>query len=171
MIQTRAIQRWIFGLSSTSKWTYEQASIINNTKTRHVQMLPWQMNPSRCGSMRRHNHASTSKCCTTRCSQGLGKWRKTRAPGHVKTSGKNWKFPEAAMEHIHWDALKKALANSTQRWILKHSPGQCGVGRMLQRRKYQEHSLCPRCGEWSTKQPSMSFSAKQLMHDNARRRK
>jgi len=59
-------------------------------------------------------------------------------------------IPEAAMEHIHWEALKKALAISpqgTQRWTLKHSTGQCGVGRMLQRWKYQEHSLCPRCGE------------------------
>jgi len=59
-------------------------------------------------------------------------------------------IPEAAMEYIHWEALKKALANSpqgTQRWILKHSTGLCGVGRMLQRRNYQEHSLCPRCGE------------------------
>jgi len=59
-------------------------------------------------------------------------------------------IPKAAMEYIHWEALKKALANSpqgTQRWILKHSTGQCGVGQMLQRWKYQEHSLCPRCGE------------------------
>jgi len=54
------------------------------------------------------------------------------------------------MEYIHWGALKKALNNApqgTQRWILKHSAGQCGVGRMLQRRNYQEHSMCPRCGE------------------------
>jgi len=59
-------------------------------------------------------------------------------------------IPEEAMDHMHWEALKKALTNSpqgTQRWILKHSTGQCGVGRMLQRWNYQEHSMCPRCGE------------------------
>jgi len=59
-------------------------------------------------------------------------------------------IPEEAMDHMHWEALKKALTNSpqgTQRWMLKHSTGQCGVGRMLQQRNYQEHSMCPRCGE------------------------
>ena len=59
-------------------------------------------------------------------------------------------IPEEAMEHMHWVALKKALVNSphgSQRWILKHSTGHCGVGRMQQIRKYQEHSMCPRCGE------------------------
>jgi len=55
-----------------------------------------------------------------------------------------------ALIHIHWHALGKALRkypNRKQRWLAKHETGQCGVGRMHLRRKYQDHSQCPRCGQ------------------------
>jgi len=45
-------------------------------------------------------------------------------------------IPDASMEHIYWKAPGKSLVNArlgTERWMLKHSTGQCGVGRMLLR--------------------------------------
>ena len=113
-------------------------------------MSPWQTNPSRYGSTKRNYHVLISTCCVTRCLQGPGDQRRIKAPGHAKNSGKNRK----KIQKHQWNTYtgrpsKKSQANSPQgkqQWILKHSTGQCGVGRMLQRRKYQEHSLCPRCG-------------------------
>jgi hypothetical protein len=32
-----------------------------------------------------------------------------------------------------------------QRWLCKHAAGQCGVGHVLLRRKWQTHDKCPRC--------------------------
>ena len=49
---------------------------------------------------------------------------------------------------IHWAAHGKAFRGipfGLQRWLSKHSTGQCGVGRMKMRRKHQDHSECPRC--------------------------
>ena len=70
------------------------------------------------------------------------------------TSRKFWQTREQltdeAMDNIHWKALGKAIRKApqgTQRWILKQATGQCGVGRMLLRRKYNDHGRCPRCGE------------------------
>ena len=88
------------------------------------------------------------------CNKAFARTGKTDKDKSTWTCKDFWKerekIPEAAVEHIHWEALKKALANSPQgkQWrIPKHWTGQCGVGQMLQRRKHQEHSLCPRCGE------------------------
>jgi len=57
---------------------------------------------------------------------------------------------DRALTNIHWHALGKAFRkypNGKQRWLVKHETGQCGVGRMHLRRKYQDHSRCPRCGQ------------------------
>jgi hypothetical protein len=59
-------------------------------------------------------------------------------------------IPEPYVRRIHWHALGKAFRKypaGKQRWLVKHSTGQCGVGRMHLRRKYHEHSQCPRCGQ------------------------
>ena len=65
-----------------------------------------------------------------------------------------WKSREnlsdTAISNIHWQALGKAFrkySQGKQRWLVKHSTGQCGVGRMHLRRQYQDHSQCPRCGQ------------------------
>jgi NADH pyrophosphatase NudC (nudix superfamily) len=57
---------------------------------------------------------------------------------------------DECIERVHWHALGKAFRKypgGKQRWLVKHSTGQCGVGRMHLRRKYREHSQCPRCGQ------------------------
>ena len=50
--------------------------------------------------------------------------------------------------HIDWELRQKSLGNistSQQRWLCKFSTGFCGVGKMLQRYKWQNHTKCPRC--------------------------
>ena len=52
--------------------------------------------------------------------------------------------------HINWTALKRAMKRipmGQRRWLIKHATGHCGVGRMLLRRKHQQHSKCPRCDQ------------------------
>jgi len=53
---------------------------------------------------------------------------------------------DRALKSIHWHALGKAFRkypNGKQRWLVKHETGQCGVGRMQLRRKYQDHRQLP----------------------------
>jgi hypothetical protein len=55
---------------------------------------------------------------------------------------------QAAFTSIHWEAYGKAFRGipfGKQRWLVKHSTGQCAVGHMALRRKHQDHSECPRC--------------------------
>ena len=57
-------------------------------------------------------------------------------------------IPRHRLECIHWDAQDKAfrrLPLGKKRWLMKHLTGQCGVGRTLVRRKYQDHDNCPLC--------------------------
>ena len=51
---------------------------------------------------------------------------------------------------IDWKAHGRAFRDiplGKKRWLTKHASGHCGVGRMLQRWKWQSHSECPRCGQ------------------------
>ena len=41
----------------------------------------------------------------------------------------------------------RTLPMGKQRWITKHATGFCGVGRVLLRNQWQDHSECPRCGQ------------------------
>jgi len=53
---------------------------------------------------------------------------------------------DQALTNIHWHVLGKAFRkypNGKQRWLVKHETGQCGVGRMQLRRKYQDHRQLP----------------------------
>ena len=57
-------------------------------------------------------------------------------------------IPRHLVDTIDWDAQHKALKREPfgkKRWLTKHLCGQCGVGRVLARRKHQSHDCCPRC--------------------------
>ena len=59
-------------------------------------------------------------------------------------------IPNNRVDCIHWKAQGKAIKRlpmGKHRWLVKHLAGQCAVGKVLARRKYQDHSNCPRCGE------------------------
>jgi len=107
------------------------------------------------------------------CDKVFARTGKTEKDKSTWTCRDFWKerenIPEEAMEYIHWEALKKALANSpqgTQRWILKHSTGQCRVGRMLYKDGIIKNIVCAQDVENKTKQPSTSSSAERSIHDN-----
>ena len=55
--------------------------------------------------------------------------------------------PQATSFHqIDWDALQKAMTSlklTRRHWIANHAAGICGVGTVLQRWKWQDHSTCP----------------------------
>jgi len=94
------------------------------------------------------------------CDKVFARTGKTEKDKSTWTCRDFWKerenIPEEAMEYIHWEALKKALANSpqgTQRWILKHSTGQCRVGRMLYKDGIIKNIVCAQDVENKTKQP------------------
>ena len=51
---------------------------------------------------------------------------------------------------IDWELRKKSLSNTPmhrQRWLSKYSTGFCGVGKMLRRYRWQDHTRCPRCNQ------------------------
>ena len=51
-------------------------------------------------------------------------------------------------KNIDWELRKKSTKNAPrhrQRWLCKFSTGFCGVGKMLYRYKWQNHTQCPRC--------------------------
>ena len=55
---------------------------------------------------------------------------------------------DATMEDIHWDAtaaLMTKLPPGRRRWITKMASGECGVGATLQKWKFQDDAICPRC--------------------------
>ena len=59
-------------------------------------------------------------------------------------------IPQDLIDTIDWDAQQQAINREPlgkRRWLAKHLCGQCGVGRVLLRRKHQAHDNCPRCGE------------------------
>jgi hypothetical protein len=65
-------------------------------------------------------------------------------------SKKRHELSESNWRQIHWKASGQALRGvpmGTQRWFTKHATRHCAVGRMELRRKHQDHSDCPRCGE------------------------
>jgi hypothetical protein len=50
---------------------------------------------------------------------------------------------------IDWEASQLAvqkLPQGSKRWLVKQLSGHIGVGHMLKKRKWQEHSKCPLCG-------------------------
>ena len=51
---------------------------------------------------------------------------------------------------VDWTLREKSLNNipkNQQRWLCKHSTGFCGVGTMLKKYKFQQHTRCPRCSK------------------------
>ena len=73
--------------------------------------------------------------------------------------------PQASFFHqIDWEALCKAMTAlrlTRRHWIAKHAAGICGVGKVLKRWKWQDHSTCPRCSAiedaahvWECRAPS-----------------
>jgi hypothetical protein len=60
------------------------------------------------------------------------------------------KFPSNQVEHIHWEALGKAMSESKlarRTFITKHATGMCGVGKFMKRWGERDTDACPRCGE------------------------
>ena len=60
------------------------------------------------------------------------------------------RFGDSSSEQVHWDAVATAMAaegRSRRQWVVKHSSGFCGTGKMMQRWKLQESAKCPRCEE------------------------
>ncbi len=55
---------------------------------------------------------------------------------------------ERELQVIDWNSLaraRKGLKTSRSRWLSKWSTGMCGVGIMLKKYKWQQHTKCPRC--------------------------
>jgi len=58
------------------------------------------------------------------------------------------RLTEAGAECVEWEVLAKACDEESpgfRRWVTKHVTGVCGVGKWLERWKWQDHSKCPRC--------------------------
>ena len=59
-------------------------------------------------------------------------------------------FTEATKRSIDWEVAKRCSKSMTMTkavWISKWNTGICGVGKWLERWKWQAHSDCPRCGQ------------------------
>ena len=58
------------------------------------------------------------------------------------------RLTEFGVDKIAWGVLAKACSiesSGFRRWVTKHVTGVCGVGKWLERWKWQAHSKCPRC--------------------------
>ena len=59
-------------------------------------------------------------------------------------------YTEQSKTSVDWAVAQRSsslITLSRQRWLSKWTTGICGVGKWLQRWKWQEHSDCPRCGQ------------------------
>ena len=57
---------------------------------------------------------------------------------------------QAVDEIIEWEPIRRQMNRlplGEQRWLVKHSTGHCGTGKMAVLRGHQDRSNCPRCDE------------------------
>jgi hypothetical protein len=62
---------------------------------------------------------------------------------------KKGRFLSGSSTGVDWEACESAMRNASitrRQWIVKHSSGWCGVGKMLKLWKEWDNSDCPRCG-------------------------
>jgi hypothetical protein len=58
------------------------------------------------------------------------------------------RFGQATSADVDWEACGQAMASSsltTRHWIVKHTSGMCGTGKMMKLWKQRSSSKCPRC--------------------------
>ena len=70
---------------------------------------------------------------------------------------------------VDWEASRLALAKLPQgykRWLVKQLSGHIGVGHMLKKRKWQDHSRCPLCNTENEKTSHVLLCQNKASKDN-----
>ena len=74
---------------------------------------------------------------------------------------------------VDWEVSRLAIAKLPQgykRWLVKQLSGHIGVGHMLQKRKWQDHSRCPLCNKTNEKTSHVLVCPNKSSKDNFKKK-